>query len=288
VRVRSAQIAPTGTARPYDSGVENDSRQPPYYIASIDHALRLLLMLKSRSRIRVADAADELGVARSTAHRVLGMLVYRGFAVQDPGSRAYRAGPVLVEVGMGALAQLDVRQRARPHLEHVAALTGETTSLQILDGTQARFVDSVESVNAVRVGSRAGVSLPAHIASGGKAMLACLSERALLTLYPSDDLGPPLTPATITSRADLLAELATARERGYAVNYGGSASGLVAVGVAVRGSDQVPVAALTTAAPVTRMDPAKMLEIARALQEAAREMEGHLSKPAGAKAQSSG
>jgi len=82
----------------------------------------------------------------------------------------------------GALAQLDVRQRARPYLERVAALTGETTSLQILDGTQARFVDSVESVNAVRVGSRAGVSLPAHIASGGKAMLACMSDRALLTL----------------------------------------------------------------------------------------------------------
>ncbi|HWG63687.1 MAG TPA: helix-turn-helix domain-containing protein, partial [Streptosporangiaceae bacterium] len=125
--------------------MENDTAQPQSYIASIDHALRLLLMLKLQPRIRVADAADELGVARSTAHRVLGMLVYRGFAVQDQGSRAYRAGPVLVEVGMGALAQLDVRQRARPYLERVAALTGETTSLQILDGTQARFVDSVES-----------------------------------------------------------------------------------------------------------------------------------------------
>jgi DNA-binding IclR family transcriptional regulator len=181
-------------ASPYNSAVENDTAQPQSYIASIDHALRLLLMLKVQPRIRVADAADELGVARSTAHRVLGMLVYRGFAIQDPGSRAYRAGPVLVEVGMGALAQLDVRQRARPYLERVAAQTGETTSLQILDGTQARFVDSVESVNAVRVGSRAGVSLPAHIASGGKAMLACMSDRALLTLYPSEDLGSPLTP----------------------------------------------------------------------------------------------
>jgi DNA-binding IclR family transcriptional regulator len=268
--------------------VENDSGQPQYYIASIDHALRLLLMLKVRSRIRVADASDELGVARSTAHRVLGMLVYRGFAVQDAGSRAYRAGPVLVEVGMGALAQLDVRQRARPYLERVAALTGETTSLQILDGTQARFVDSVESVNAVRVGSRAGVSLPAHIASGGKAMLACMSDRALLLLYPSEDLGPPLTPATLTSRAELFAELATVREQGYAVNHGGSASGLVAVGAAVRGSDGVPVAAVTTAAPVTRMDPAKVLEIARALREAARSIEEQWSRPVRAKAQSSG
>jgi len=276
-------IAPTGTASPYDSAVKNDAAQPQSYIASIDHALRLLLMLKGQPRIRVADAADELGVARSTAHRVLGMLVYRGFAVQDPGSRAYRAGPVLVEVGMGALAQLDVRQRARPYLEHVALLTGETTSLQILDGIQARFVDSVESVNAVRVGSRVGVSLPAHIASGGKAMLACMSDRALLMQYPSEDLGQAFTPATITSRTVLLAELATIREQGYAVNHGESASGLTAVGVAIRGSDGVPVAALTTAAPATRTDPARVQEIATALREAAREIEDHLSSPAKAK-----
>jgi DNA-binding IclR family transcriptional regulator len=260
--------------------VENDIAQPQSYIASIDHALRLLLMLKGQSRIRVADAADELGVARSTAHRVLGMLVYRGFAVQDAGSRAYRAGPVLVEVGMGALAQMDVRQRARPYLEHVAALTGETTSLQIIDGTQARFVDSVESVSAVRVGSRVGVSLPAHIASGGKAMLASMSDRALLTLYPAEDLGPAVTPATITTRTALLRELAAIREQGYAVNQGESASGLTAIGVAIRGSDGVPVAALTTAAPATRTDAAKVREIASALTAAAREIEEHLSRPA--------
>jgi DNA-binding IclR family transcriptional regulator len=44
----------------------------------------------------------------------------------------------------------------------------------------------------------------------------------------------------------------------------------------------VPVAALTTAAPVTRVDQVKVQEIARALQEAAREIEEHLSKPANA------
>ena len=184
---------------------------------------------------------------------------------------------------MGALAQLDVRQRARPYLERVAALTGETTSLQIMEGTQARFVDSVESFNAVRVGSRAGVSLPAHVASGGKAVLARLSDSALLALYPSEDLGEPFTAATITSRTELLKDLAVVREQGYAVNQGESASGLIAVGVAVCGSDGVPVAALTTAAPVIRMDPGKVRQIAQALQEAARDLEKHLSGPVKAK-----
>lgn len=263
--------------------MENDSGRPQYYIASIDHALQLLLMLKGHPRIRVADAADALGVARSTAHRVLGMLVYRGFAVQDPGTRAYRAGPVLVEVGMGALAQLDVRQRARPYLERVAVATGETTSLQILDGTLARFVDSVESVNAVRVGSRVGVSLPAHVASGGKAMLACMSDQALMALYPTDDLGDALTPATISSRAALFEDLATARKQGYAVNHGESATGLIAIGAAIRGSDGVPVAAVTTAAPASRVSPAKAQEIGQALMDAARAIEQQLSRPAAAR-----
>jgi DNA-binding IclR family transcriptional regulator len=181
---------------------------------------------------------------------------------------------------MGALAQMDVRQRARPFLEHVALLTGETTSLLILDGTQARFVDSVESVNAVRVGSRVGVSLPAHIASGGKAMLACMSDRALLALYPTEDLGQAFTPTTIVTRTALLAELATVRGQGYAVNHGESASGLTAIGVAIRGGDQIPVAALATAAPATRTDSAKVEEIASALRDAAREIEQHLARPA--------
>jgi DNA-binding IclR family transcriptional regulator len=280
MHLAGAVISPIAAAWPYHSPVENDSGAPQYYIASIDHALRLLLMLKGQPSIRVADAADALGVARSTAHRVLGMLVYRGFAVQDPGTRAYRAGPVLVEVGMGALAQLDVRQRARPYLERVAVSTGETTSLQILVGTQARFVDSVESLNAVRVGSRVGVSLPAHVASGGKAMLACLSDEALTTLYPDEDLGTALTPATVTSRAALLKELADARAQGYAVNQGESATGLIAVGAAIRGGDGLPVAAVTTAAPATRVGPDRVREIGQALTDAARAIEEQLTRPA--------
>jgi DNA-binding IclR family transcriptional regulator len=264
----------------YVSAVENPAAPPPYHIASVDHALRLLLMLKSQPRIRVADAADELGVARSTAHRLLGMLVYHGFAVQDPNSRAYRPGPVLVEVGMGALTRLDVRQRARAFLVRVAALTGETTSLQILEGTQTRFVDSVESINTVRVGSRAGVSLPAHLTSGGKAILAGMPNRALLLLYPAEKLGAPLTASSTTTREKLTDELAEIRAQGYSVNYEESTPGLIAVGMAVNGSDRLPVAALTVAGPVYRMDQKKIQEVAKALQDAVHELEAQLSSPA--------
>jgi DNA-binding IclR family transcriptional regulator len=252
--------------------IEGKAGAPPYHVTSVDHALQLLLLLKGKPQIRVSEAAAELGVARSTAHRLLGVLVYRGFAVQDPASRAYRPGPVLVEVGMGALARLDVRQRARPFLERIAALTGETTSLLILEGAESRFVDSVESARTVRVGSRAGVNLPAHLTSGGKAMLAMLPKRALVLLYPDDELDG-MTPSSTTSRAQLMVELDTIRGQGYAVNHGGTSTGLVAVGVAVCDQDRTPVAAVSVAAPASRTGPEEVEQLRRVVQLAVRELE---------------
>jgi hypothetical protein len=67
---------------------------PSYAIASVDHALRAAAMLQLEDGLTVSQVAERLGVARSTAHRLLAMLVYRDFAVQDD-DRVYRAGPVL-------------------------------------------------------------------------------------------------------------------------------------------------------------------------------------------------
>src|SRR2546430_14062001 len=68
--------------------------KPPYPLQSVDHALQLLQILRDNGSLRVSEAAQELGTARSTAHRLLAMLVYRDFAVQDE-ARNYLPGPAL-------------------------------------------------------------------------------------------------------------------------------------------------------------------------------------------------
>ena len=99
---------------PYGSAVQKhvSSRsapgpgQPPAYpIASVDHALRLLMLFRDRPRVRLSEASEYLGVAHSTAHRLMAMLAYHGFVRQEPGSRAYLAGPALVEIGLAAGAR---------------------------------------------------------------------------------------------------------------------------------------------------------------------------------------
>jgi DNA-binding IclR family transcriptional regulator len=90
--------------------------KPPYAIESVDNALRILQVLRDSGQARVSDVAAELGIARSTAHRLLAMLVYRDFAIQA-ADRSYRPGPALSAGPPPASASASAPATA-PHVPH--------------------------------------------------------------------------------------------------------------------------------------------------------------------------
>ena len=75
--------------------------------------------MAERQALRVSEAADLLGVARSTAHRLLTALRRRDFLMQDKPNGAYRPGPALHAIGMVAISRLDIRRIAQPVLEQL-------------------------------------------------------------------------------------------------------------------------------------------------------------------------
>ncbi|MHA6781216.1 IclR family transcriptional regulator [Pseudonocardia saturnea] len=232
---------------------------PPPPSTSVDNALWLLELIGQRQALRVAEAADLLGVARSTAHRLLTALRRRGFVMQDRPNGAYRPGPALVEIGLAAVSRIDIRRVARPVLEEVRELTQETVSLAVLEGTAIRFVDCAEGPRSVRVGNRTGVVRPAHASAVGKAILAGLSDAEVLRRYPDEQLPAATTDAALTGRPALLLELAAIRAQGYALNWEESADGVCAVAVALRDTVGQPLAALGVAAPSSRMGDAEAI-----------------------------
>jgi IclR family acetate operon transcriptional repressor len=127
-------------------------------LTSVDNALWLLQMVGERQALRVAEAADLLGVARSTAHRLLGALRRRGFVMQDRPNGAYRPGPALHAVGLTAISRIDIRRIARPILEELQEETTETASLAVLEGSSR-----MRSVDAVRAFGPAVVSAAERI-----------------------------------------------------------------------------------------------------------------------------
>jgi IclR family transcriptional regulator, acetate operon repressor len=253
------------------------SQPPAYPIASVDSALRLLMLFRSQPRVRLSEASEYLGVAHSTAHRLMAMLAYHGFVRQEPESRAYVAGPALVEIGLAAVRQFDIRQHARPVLEWLASSLGETVHLAVLEGSNVRYLDAVESSRALRVAARTGAALAAHCTASGKALLAELPEAEVSALFAGRGQLPALTQRSITSPAGLLAELRKVRQQGCAVNREESEDGVASVAVAVHGPQRVPVAALVVSAPVSRMAEPAISTVTAALRDRAAWLESHLA-----------
>lgn len=250
---------------------------PPYAIASVDHALRLATMLQLEGGLTVSEAAERLGVARSTAHRLLAMLVYRDFAVQDE-DRVYRAGPVLELAALSHSRVSALRTAALPHLHRLAALLDETTNLAIRTRDTVRFIASVECRQALRVGSREGMVFPAHRTTAGLLLLADLSPEELAEVYAEERYrGRPDQRPDLSAVA---AELERVRRNGFALNRERSERGLVAIGVAVRDSDGTAQAGLSVSMPSVRYEPRRLETLVATLNAAARAVEADL--PAGA------
>jgi DNA-binding IclR family transcriptional regulator len=249
-----------------DTGLKT---KPQYALRSVDHALQLAVILQVEGPQTVSDVAERLGVARSTAHRLLSMLVYRDFARQG-ADRRYHAGPVIsLEADSRSHTAL-LRAVALPHLQVLVDRVEESANLMVLAGDHARFVASVECRQSLRVGDREGMVFPAHLASGGKVMLADLPPDELAALFTEDRWE-----GRESQRPDVDAvgkDLAGVRRRGFAINKDRTETGVTAIGRGVRIGDRTD-AAVTVSMPTVRFREDRLVDIVSALALTTRDIE---------------
>ncbi|MFD1860100.1 IclR family transcriptional regulator [Aeromicrobium camelliae] len=256
---------------------DDQEGRPPYLIESAENALRILLALRHASQVRVTEVSAELGVAPSTAHRLLSTLTYLGFLRHDPVKRVYVPGDVLVEIALASTGHQELRQIAMPHIERLAKEREWTVHLSVLEGTDIRFIDGSESPRPIRVTVRIGSRSPAHSTSSGKVLLASLPRQHLTSLYPQDP--PRVTENTIASIAALEQELDEVERNGYATNVGENEVGLHAVSVPIRAGGRV-IAAIAAARPSTTAVPDDFSGILAELRATATEIEEQLERVA--------
>ncbi|WP_143034078.1 IclR family transcriptional regulator [Paramicrobacterium humi] len=235
----------------------------PYRVEAVDRAMALLDLLTERGTLSVTDAAHELSVAPSTAHRLLTTMTHRGF-VEQGEKRLYHPGPKLNGQRTDGNQLRSIVKQFRPSLERLAEKVAETVHLQILTGPDVRFLDGIEGHQFLRIGLRIGSRAPAFTTSGGKAILADLGDASIAALYPTG--LPPWRGEKPKSLDRLRTELRRVRETGYAVNVGESEPGVVALGACIA---REPSLAMTVAVPQERYEPAREASIAEALLEAA-------------------
>ncbi|HSN34963.1 MAG TPA: IclR family transcriptional regulator [Arthrobacter sp.] len=247
-------------------------KRPSYSIEAVDNALQLLQLLRDVGALRLKDAAEELGVAPSTAHRLLAMLVYRGFAVQDE-TRRYLPGPAMGVGPAGLSWSRLLRSLAQPHMELLSAQLNETVNLMVRVGTKVRFLATVEGNNVLRVGDRQGTVMPANKTSGGKAMLAELEPPMIDQLFRSNnaEIGGDTIPAP--EYPAFMRELESIRVNGFAANFEGTEDGVSALGIALHNRHGEVVGALSVATPATRFRRVFDAGLVPRLRESCRQLE---------------
>lgn len=281
-RWTSGSTSVTRVADPQTAVNEPDEQPPPdrrgatsrasgdgaaNMIGAIDNVLRLLRLFESHELLRVNEVSRQMSLSRSTVHRMLATLLHHGFVVQDEFSRGYGPGPALVDIGLAAVHQMDIRTTARPSLEALRRATGETVHLAVLRATDVLYLDGLESERLVRAGQRIGQTLPAYATAAGKALLAEMDDDAVRALYPEGDLAP-VTAHSLRTRSALLDVLQTVRAHGYAVNHGESEDDISALAGAVRDRRSRVRAALVVTAPRSRADEAWTSRVREAMLEA--------------------
>ncbi|GEL26943.1 IclR family transcriptional regulator [Pseudonocardia sulfidoxydans NBRC 16205] len=224
-------------------------------LTSVRNALSVLNLLSDGVELRVVDVARSLGVAVSTAHRLMATLVEEGFLRQSPNSRRYLVGPAALRLGRAVSYEQTLRRFARPYLQTLCRELNETINLQILVGADVYFLLSAEDRHQLRVAQREGSRLPARATAGGKVLLAAIGD-----------------PVSAGWGSDMRIELTQVRSNGYAVNLSDVDDSVRAIAVPVREPDGECLAALSLAAPTVRLPDVRLPLVLTALQRAATEI----------------
>jgi DNA-binding IclR family transcriptional regulator len=232
-------------------------------IAPVDSAIAkafgiLAAMAQAKGPCRLSTLAADLGLQKSTVHRVLAELIDLGFVERDEAG-LYRPTLRTWEIGTAIVADLPIKQVASTALQQLHARTGETVSLTVRSGDDALYLDKLISPRPVRFTTRVGSRVPLPLTAGGKALLALAADGADVVRR----VGARPEMRGVIDVDAVLEELVQARKRGYAVSS--ARPGVVSIAAAVVDRGGEPVAALSVSAPSERVPRAKRSEITGSL-----------------------
>jgi len=236
-------------------------------LSSVANSLRLIRAFsEDHYEIGISDLAKRLGLAKSTVHRLASTLLDQGMLEQNAGDGKYRLGLALFELGTLVRRKMDFTMEARPFLRTLLENTGETVHLAILDHDSVLYVISLESKQALRMGSKVGTRVPVHCTAVGKTLLAFQPEGEIERIIARG--LPASTSSTIVDAKALQRELAAVRTRNYAVDDEESEVGLRSIAAPIRNDAGSVIAAISIAGPVHRMTRRTLLGWVRELVEA--------------------
>jgi IclR family acetate operon transcriptional repressor len=218
-------------------------------IKSVHRLSDIIELLRQQAPVTTTVVADELGVAKSTAHAYLSSMYDLEYVVKD--TEGYSLSLKFLDYGMEVRDQLPITEIGETTLEQLASDTNEATYIVVEEHGIGVYVNYSLGERAVRTHAGIGTRRPLHSLASGKSILAYLPEKRVKEIIEMHGLTKR-TNQTITSPENLYDDLESIRERGYALSEQETFNGIRAIGAPVVVNEAV-IGAISVAGPENRI-----------------------------------
>jgi DNA-binding IclR family transcriptional regulator len=240
------------------------------FVQSVDRSITVMELLSRRGWSGVTEVANELGINKSTAYRLLTTLRDRGLVEQDATTEKYRLGFGLVMLASSVTADLDVARCSRPVCDSLAERTRETVTVAVLEGDDAVILYQSNSRSSALSVDWSGMHTPLHATAAGKIFLHYVPEDQRRRILKRS--LERYTENTIVDPKALREELQRDHGRDYWYTIEELEVGLNAIAAPVRCADGVVIAAVSVSGPAFRLHPDSFQETGALCVRAAEEI----------------
>ncbi len=242
-------------------------------VQSVDRTLDILEKLSAGPQgMALSDLAAATGLHVSTTHRLVHVLVERGYARKDASTGKYQLTLRMFEMGSQASVVWSQMPSIRLLLDQLAAATQQTVHLVERDGCKIIYLHKAEPYQQlVSMASYVGQRSPMYCTGVGKSILALLPEEEVQRIWESEQIVP-FTQFTIMQPEALGRELELTRSRGYAVDEQEHELGIRCIAKAIRNWRGEPVGAVSISAPASRLEEAALKSLFPKLLEVTEEI----------------
>jgi IclR family KDG regulon transcriptional repressor len=253
----------------------DDARQQPESVAAVLKVFAILQALAERDETGISDLSVRLAMPKATVYRFLQTMKTLGYVRQERDTERYGLSMRMYELGAKALQYPDLVELARPHMQRIADITGETVHLGTLIDQEIIYVHKVDSRHMLGMYSRVGRRAPLHCTAIGKVLLAWEGPERRARLLEGYEFKR-FRDKTITSRREFDAELERTLSQGFGQDREEFDDHIRCAAIPIFDRLNQVVAGMSVSFPTFRYDVAREPELVKMLRDASREISAQL------------
>lgn len=222
-------------------------------VPALERGARILdFVAAAETAPNAAEICRHVGIAKSSAHGLLGTLCELGLLVRR-GDQSYAIGPHVARWGEAFERQADVGREFARIWDEATTQPGATITLSVLDGTDVVYIGARNSGRTPWVDFRVGMRLPAVFTATGMAIMSRMTNAEILERLPGG-LPAPITPFSVTTVNALLENVAEARAKGYSTDRQQTREGMICLGAPIMNAQGRAIAGVAVSFPAEDLE----------------------------------